>query len=154
MQANLSATEQIELLLLREKALATFGTFAFRETQLQAVLERAAQMCAESLGHPFSKICMYRASENDLLVVAGHGWHDGVVGYAISVADQTSPQGLAFETGEPQLCPNITEANTYTPPSFYQDHGIISTVDVLVAAQTGSPFGVLEVDSKVNDAFD
>jgi len=102
----------------------------------------------------FSKICRYRSSETDLLVVAGQGWQDGVVGYAISVADQTSPQGLAFESGEPQVCPNIKEANTYTLPSFYSDHGIISTVDVLIASQEGPPFGVLEADSQLKDAFD
>jgi two-component sensor histidine kinase len=103
---------------------------------------------------PFSKICRYRSTENDLLVVAGHGWKEGVVGYAISVANQTSPQGLAFETGKPQFCPNIAETNTYRLPAFYQDHNIISTADVLVAAQAGPPFGVLEVDSQVIDAFD
>jgi two-component sensor histidine kinase len=87
-------------------------------------------------------------------VVAGHGWKAGVVGFAISVADETSPQGRAFTTGEPQLCPNIDAANTYSLPSFYPDHHILSTVDVLVAAKTGPPFGVLEVDSLVADAFE
>jgi two-component sensor histidine kinase len=76
------------------------------------------------------------------------------VGYAISMADHSSPQGLAFETGEPQLCPNIAQANTYKLPAFYSEHSIVSTADVLVAAETGPPFGVLEVDSRVQDAFD
>jgi hypothetical protein len=133
----LSDSEQIQKLLRREKALASFGIFAFREPDLQVILERAARVCAECLDVPFSKICRYRSAENDLLVVAGQGWKDGVVGYAISVADQTSPQGLAFETGEPQFCPNIAEANTYTLPAFYPDHRIISTADVLVAAEAG-----------------
>jgi two-component sensor histidine kinase len=154
MSPDLSATNQIKELLRREKALATFGTFAFRQTRLEAVLDEAAKVCAECLDVPFSKICMYRSSEQDLLVVAGHGWQDGVVVYAISGADHSSPQGLAFETGEPQICPNIAVSNTYTLPAFYTDHGIISTVDVLVAADEGAPFGVLEVDSQSNDAFD
>ncbi|HEY6438398.1 MAG TPA: histidine kinase dimerization/phosphoacceptor domain -containing protein [Acetobacteraceae bacterium] len=154
MPRTLSDTEQIEKLLRREKALALFGTFAFRETDLQVVLEQAARVCAECLDVPFCKICRYRSTENDLLVVAGQGWKDGVVGYAISMADHSSPQGLAFETGEPQLCPNIAQANTYKLPAFYSEHSIVSTADVLVAAETGPPFGVLEVDSRVQDAFD
>ena len=130
-----------------------FGTFAFRETALQAILNEAARVCAECLEVSFSKICRYDAAKNDLRVVAGHGWRRGVVGYAISVADETSPQGRAFTTGEPQLCSNIEEANTYNLPSFYPEHGILSTVDVLVAAKSGRPFGVLEVDSPTIDAF-
>jgi two-component sensor histidine kinase len=154
MSRTFSDTEQIERLLRREKALALFGTFAFRETDLQVVLEQAARVCAECLNVPFCKICRYRSTENDLLVVAGQGWKDGVVGYAISMADHSSPQGLAFETREPQLCPNIAQANTYKLPAFYSEHSIVSTADVLVAAETGPPFGVLEVDSRVQDAFD
>jgi two-component sensor histidine kinase len=145
---------QVERLLLREKALATFGTFAFSETNLGTILSEAARVCAECLDVPFSKVCRYQPAENDLLVVAGYGWQSGVVGYAISVADETSPQGRAFATGQPQVCPNVAEANTYTLPAFYPAHGILSTVDVLVAAKSGLPFGVLEVDSQVHDAFD
>ncbi|MDR3536857.1 MAG: histidine kinase dimerization/phosphoacceptor domain -containing protein [Acetobacteraceae bacterium] len=145
---------RVETLLRREKALSSFGTLAFRETSLAVVLDEAARVCAECLGVPFSKICRFRPTEADLLVVAGHGWNDGVVGFAISVADESSPQGLAFTTGQPQLCPNIKEANTYNLPPFYPEHRILSTVDVLDAAKTGPPFGVLEVDSQVADAFD
>jgi two-component sensor histidine kinase len=144
----------INRLYHREKALADFGTFAFRETELRRILNQAAQVCADCLGVPFSKICQFRPLQNDLLVVAGHGWKANVVGFAISVADETSPQGRAFTTGAPQLCPDIGAANTYNLPSFYTEHGILSTVDVLVTAKTGPPFGVLEVDSQTSNAFD
>ncbi len=93
-------------------------------------------------------------NRHNLLVVAGHGWKDGVVGYAISVADESSPQGRAFTTGKPQLCANIEATDTYFLPTFYPEHNILSTVDVIVAAKAGAPFGVLEVDSQATDAFD
>ena len=92
--------------------------------------------------------------EKDLRIIAGYGWRSGIVGYAISAADQSSPQGRAFATREPQLCGNVAEANSYSLPSFYAEHGILSTVDVLVASKSGGSFGVLEVDSTSEDAFD
>jgi two-component sensor histidine kinase len=141
-------------LMRREKALSSFGTFAFHEQDLQAILDEAARVCAECLEVPFSKICKFQPAQKDLLVVAGHGWKAGVVGYAISVADESSPQGRAFTTGQPQFCTNIDKANAYSLPSFYPDHGILSTVDVLVATKDGPSFGVLEVDSAASDAFD
>jgi len=153
MTAKSSLVAQVDKLLRREKALGTFGTFAFQELDLQIVLDEAARVCAECLDVPFSKICKFQPKENDLRVVAGHGWQDGVVGFAISMADESSPQGRAFTTGKPQLCANVDEANTYTLPPFYGQHRILSTVDVLVAAKHGAPFGVLEVDSPVSDAF-
>jgi two-component sensor histidine kinase len=144
----------IERLLRREKALAEFGTFAFRETRLQPILEEAARVCAKCLDAPFGKICRFQPEHDDLLVVAGQGWQAGVVGSAISVATESSPQGRAFTTGQPQLCPNLADASTYSLPAFYSQHRILSTVDVLVAAKTGPPFGVLEVASQQADAFD
>jgi two-component sensor histidine kinase len=149
-----SAEATINRLLRREKALADFGTFAFRETDLQAILDEAARVSAACLDVPFTKICRFQTEQNGLLVVSGHGWQPGVVGFAISVADESSPQGRAFTSGQPQLCANLDEANTYNLPAFYTDHGILSTVDVLVAAKTGPPFGVLEADSTQGEAFD
>jgi two-component sensor histidine kinase len=138
----------------RAAKLAEFGTFAFRQGDLNTILTEAARICAETMGVPYSKICKFQHGENDLRVVAGCGWNPGVVGYAISVADESSPQGRAFITGQPQKCSNINAIDTYNPPKFYIDHGITSTVDVLVAAKDGLPFGVLEVDSQAADAFD
>jgi two-component sensor histidine kinase len=154
MKSPSSLEMQIEKLLRREQALADFGTFAFAETSLDKILFEAARVCAESLGAPFSKVCKFQQPRNDLRVVAGHGWKTGVVGYAISVADETSPQGRAFMSGQPQVCPNVEETNTYILPKFYFEHRILSTVDVLVATKSGVPFGVLEVDSQSEDAFD
>ena len=105
--------------------LADFGTFAFQQADLDVILAHAARVCANSLGVPFSKICKFQKEHNDLRVVAGYGWREGVVGYAISMADESTPQGRAFTTGKPQTSPNIAESNTYSLPSFYPQHGII-----------------------------
>jgi len=149
----MSSTRTIEKLLRQQAALANFGSFAFNETDLQKVLSEAARICAESLGVPYSKICRYRAAENDLLVVAGYGWEDGVVGHVVSQADESSTQGRAFVTGEPVILEDIHKNNSYDLPDFYASHGIVSTVDVLVKGK-GGPFGVLEADSHKQHRFD
>ena len=74
----------IEKLLREQAALAKFGSFAFREGDLGKVLTEAARVCAESLGVPYAKICRYRAAENDLLIEAGYGWSEGVIGCVVS----------------------------------------------------------------------
>ncbi len=143
----------IEKLLRQQAALADFGSFAFGETDLQKILTEAARICAESLGVPFSKICQYRSVSNDLLVVAGHGWKSNVVGHVISQADESSTQGRAFVTGEPVILEDINKNNSYDLPDFYSEHGIISTVDVLIKGKAG-PFGVLEADCSTQHTFD
>jgi two-component sensor histidine kinase/CheY-like chemotaxis protein len=140
--------------LRRQQAeLASFGKFALGESDLGKVLTEAARVCAEGLDVPFCKVCRYRPDENDLLVEAGVGWKPGVIGRVVSRADESSPQGRAFITGEPVICRDLSNDATFVLPSFYADHGIISTVDVIIQRQ-GKPYGVLEIDSPIQHDYD
>ncbi len=137
----------ITRLLRQQAALATFGSFALGENDLGLVLTEAARVCAESLEVPFCKVCRYRAEENDLLVEAGVGWNPGVVGGVVSRADHSSPQGRAFITGKPVICTDLSKDSSFLLPSFYAEHGIVSTLDVVIKKKEGQPWGVLEIDN-------
>jgi two-component sensor histidine kinase/CheY-like chemotaxis protein len=148
-EANADTGESAEIRRLRRQqaALAEFGTFALGESDLGKVLTEAARVCAEGLEVPFCKVCRYRPEENDLLVEAGVGWHQGVIGRVVSRADASSPQGRAFTTGDPVICGDLNKDASFVLPSFYAEHGIISTVDVVINKKDGTPYGVLEIDS-------
>jgi len=90
---------QVRKLLHQQAAVAHFGSFALRETDVLKVLTEAARVCAECLSVPFSKVCRYRVEQNDLLIEAGHGWHVGVIRNVVSRADVTSPQGALSSPG-------------------------------------------------------
>jgi two-component sensor histidine kinase len=145
---------QVQKLLRQQAAVAHFGSFALRESDLLKILTEAARVCAECLGVPFSKVCRYREAENDLLIEAGHGWHAGVIGNVVSRADITSPQGRAFITGKPSICNDLRDDNDFKLPPFYAEHGIISTIDVLIKGSDDQPYGVLEIDNDQQHDYD
>ncbi len=149
-----SSDRTIEKLLRQQAALANFGAFAFRETDLLKILTEAARICAASLDVPFCKVCRYRAAEDDLLIVAGWGWHLGVVGRVVSQANESSPQGRAYVTGKPVIIRNLHASTNQALPDFYEEHGVVSTVDVLIPAIEGTPYGVLEIDSTRQHQYD
>ncbi len=149
-----SSDHIVEKLLRQQAALAAFGSFAFREPDLLKVLAEAARICAASLEVPFCKVCRYRAAEDDLLIEAGWGWHLGVVGRVVSQADQSSPQGRAYITGKPVIIRNLHDANSLALTAFYGEHGIVSTVNVVIPAVEGSPYGVLEIGSLEQHQYD
>ena len=155
---RLSLMNQMEQNLARvlrqQTALAAFGSFAFRETNLQSILNEAAHVCAEGLGVGRAKVCQYRLVQNDLLIVAGFGWHEGVVNQVVSRADESSPQGRAYITGMPSICKNLAIEEGLILPHFYLEHGIVSTIDVIVKGLNGPPFGVLEIDSTEAQNYD
>lgn len=140
-------------LLRRQGALAEFGGYAFRESSLQAILDMAARVCAECMDTSHSKVCRYRADRHDLLVVAGHGWHQGVVGHATSPANASSPQGRAYTKGNAVVIRDLRRETRHKLPAFYAEHGIVSTLDIIIESTDGPPFGVLEVDCTTLRAF-
>ena len=151
-----AADHQAEIvrLLRQQAALAAFGSFALGENDLVKVLTEAARVCAECLAVPFCKVCRYRAEENDLLVEAGVGWHSGVVGGVVSRADRSSPQGRAFITGKPVIGEDLSKDNSFLLPSFYAEHGIVSTLDVVIKTKEGQPWGILEIDNPKRHVYD
>ncbi len=145
---------KVRKLLRQQTAIARFGSFALRESDLLKVLTEAARVCAEGLDVPFSKVCRYRTAENDLLIEAGHGWKAGVVG-TIESADASSPQGRAFVTGEPSICNDVRKDCNFELPRFYAAHGIVSTVDVVIHLKDEArPYGVLEIDNDEQHDYD
>jgi two-component sensor histidine kinase/ActR/RegA family two-component response regulator len=149
-----NSTLGVRRLLRQQAALARFGSFALGEVDLGKVLTEAARVCAQGLNVPFCKVCRYRAEENDLLVEAGVGWHQGVVGRVVSRADESSPQGRAFITAQPVICSDLNKDANFVLPEFYAEHGIVSTVDVIIKSREGTPYGVLEIDSPVQHDYD
>ena len=135
--APVTDAAKMQKLLRQQTAIARFGSFALRELDLTNILDEAVRVCAEGLGVRFSQVWRYRAENNDLVVAAGYGWPDQVIGHVVSRADMSSPQGRAFTTGEPSIC--------YDLPPSYAAHGIVSIVDVIIKANDGQPYGILEI---------
>jgi signal transduction histidine kinase len=148
------AAAQVQKLLRQQAAIARFGSFSLRERDLMKILTEAVRVCAEGLSAPFSKVCQYRAAENDLLIVAGYGWQDGVVGNVVSRADTTSPQGRAFTTGEPSFCDDLQKATGFDLPPFYAAHKIVSIIDVIIKGNDDQPYGILEIDNDRQHDYD
>ena len=145
---------KVQKLLRQQAAIAQFGSFALRQRDLSKILAEAVRVCADGLNAPFSKVCQYRAKQNDLLIVAGYGWQDGVVGDVVSRADLSSPQGRAFTTGQPSICDDL-QTGTYSDlPPFYAAHGIISIIDVIIKGTDEQPYGILEIDNNRRHDYD
>jgi signal transduction histidine kinase len=150
---QLNDASRVDKLLRQQAAIARFGSFALREWDLTKILDEAVRACAEGLGVPFSKVCRFRPEQNDLLIVAGYGWNDGVIGHVVSRADMTSPQGRAFTTGEPSICADVQQGDFDLPP-FYAAHGIVSIVDVIIKGSDNLPWGILEIDNSRRHEYD
>jgi two-component sensor histidine kinase len=136
----------------QQELLAELGVLALQRTSFVSMLDHTARMTAEGLGAEYCKVMEYIPAENRLLVRAGVGWGEGVVGVASVGADLESPAGYALRTGKPVISNHLENEQRFRTPDLLVEHGIRRAMNVILQGD-GSPFGVLEVDSESDGEF-
>jgi two-component sensor histidine kinase len=136
----------------QQQLLAELGVLALQGTSFIRLLNHTVSMTAEGLGAEYCKVLEYIPAENRLLVRAGVGWDEGVIGTASVGADLASPAGYALHTGKPVISNHLENEQRFRTPELLAEHGILRAMNVILQGD-GSPFGVLEVDSRSEGEF-
>jgi two-component sensor histidine kinase len=142
----------LRLRIRQQELLAELGVLALQGTSFIGMLDHTARMTAEGLNAEYCKVLEYLPAENRLLVRAGIGWGEGVVGNATIGADLASPAGYALHTGKPVISNHLENEKRFRTPELLLEHGIRRAMNVILQGD-GSPFGVLEVDSRTEGEF-
>lgn len=142
----------LRLRIRQQEILAELGVLALQGTPFQDLLNHTARLTAEGLRAEYSKVLEYIPSEKRLLVRAGIGWDEGVIGSASVGADLASPAGFALHTGKPVISNHLENEKRFRTPELLVEHGIRRAMNVILQGE-GSPFGVLEVDSRSEGEF-
>src|SRR5512135_2339125 len=136
----------------QQEILAELGVLALQGKPFIDLLNHTARLTAEGMEAQFCKVLEYIPAENRLLVRAGVGWHEGIVGVATVGADLESPSGFALRTGKPVISNHLENEQRFRTPELLLEHGIRRAMNVILQGD-GSPFGVLEVDSRSEGEF-
>jgi two-component sensor histidine kinase len=142
----------LRLRIRQQQLLAELGVLALQGTSFIAMLNHTARMTAEGLRAEYCKVLEFIPADNRLLVRAGVGWAEGVVGQATVGADLASPAGYALRTGKPVISNHLENEQRFRTPELLVEHGIRRAMNVILQGD-GSPFGVLEVDSRSEGEF-
>jgi two-component sensor histidine kinase len=142
----------LRMRILQQQILAELGVMALQGAKFLELLNRTAQLTAEGLGAEYCKVLEFLPVENRLLVRAGVGWDDGVVGSASVGADLASPAGYALRTGKAVISNHLENEQRFRTPELLLEHGIRRAMNVILQGD-GRPFGVLEVDSRSAGEF-
>jgi len=144
--------EALRLRVLQQEMLSEYGVLALKGTPFPELLDRAARLSVDGLRAEFAKVLKYTPEENRFLVCAGVGWEPGVVGHATVGADMASPAGYALQTGMPVISNHLENEERFRTPELLVQHGIRRAMNVILQGD-GTPYGVLEVDSRSEGEF-
>ena len=141
--------QELPYRLRQQSLLGEFGRSALQTRDIDQILQRATELCAQGLETPLAKVLEYMPADKRLLVRAGVGWAPGTIGQVSLGIDMESPAGYAFHTGQIVISNHLQEETRFRTPKLLSDHGIKRAINVLIArgGEGHLPFGVLEVDS-------
>jgi two-component sensor histidine kinase len=142
----------LALRIRQQEILAQLGVIALQRTPLQELLDRTAELAAEGLQAELCKVLEYDLEARRLVMRAGIGWDPGLVGVASLGVDLESPAGYALQTGEPVISNQLEHEERFRTPELLRTHGVRRAINVILQGD-GSPYGVLEVDSRSTDEF-
>ncbi|MEA2459871.1 MAG: hypothetical protein QOH90_48 [Actinomycetota bacterium] len=152
---DITARKETQIALDRQvreqAALAVLGHSALRDNDLDDLLTQACVSLTQTLEVRFAKVLELQ-EEGDLLVRAGTGWEDGVVGTARISAGVQSEAGYALHTGRPVLTDDLLLDARFAGEDFLHAHGVASGLAVPIVTEDRA-FGVLTAHSERHRAF-
>lgn len=136
----------------QQEALSKIGQRALTETCLAVILNEIVAMVAQTFAAEYSKILELLPDSNALLLRAGIGWKDGLVGQATVDAGCNSQAGYTLLSREPVIVSNLNSETRFKGPALLLDHGVTSGISVIIRGKD-RPFGILGVHTTGQRSF-
>jgi PAS domain S-box-containing protein len=127
----------------QQQAVAHLSEKALIEVDLQKLFDEVAATVAEILGVEFVKILELTPGDTELLLRAGVGWSEGLIGMAHESTGRHSSGGYVLASGAPIIVTDLKSEKRFEAPSLLAQHGVNSGVSVAIAGRDGRAYGVL-----------
>ena len=121
-------------------------------TPLPRLFEEATRVLADTLEVEFSKVLKLLPDRSAMQLVAGVGWHEGLVGQTTVPTNRGSQGGFTLLSDAPVLVEDLSTDNRFTGPPLLTDHGVVSGMSVVVRC-AGGPWGVLGTHTRKRRSF-
>jgi PAS domain S-box-containing protein len=145
---DITRRKQSEMILARharqQRAAAELGRLALSERDLQQVLDRCVETVAAVLDHEYGKVLEQLPDDDGrLLLRAGTGWREGLVGKAKVGGDRDSHAGFTLRSNEPVIVENLPAETRFRNSSLLEEHGVVSGISCIIPGPDGQAWGVL-----------
>ena len=142
-------------LRVREEQQATvahLGRLALGCVDLSKLMDEAVKALAATLSVEYAKVLELLPDGDRLLLRAGVGWEDGLVGVATVDASGDSQAGFTLLCSTPVIVDDLATEERFSGPPLLRDHGIVSGISVVIPG-TDRPYGVLGIHTTKRRTF-
>src|SRR5579859_4568758 len=133
-------------------ALTELGREAVQNRDVSTLLSRAATIVASTFGNDYANVMELLPDRNALLLRAGVGWRDGLVGHATVDAGLDSQAGYTLLADKAVIVEDLRTEPRFHGPPLLVDHGAVSGMSVIIPG-LARPWGTLETHATDRRAF-
>jgi PAS domain S-box-containing protein len=142
--ARRQAEAEIRNRVRQQAVVAELGQRALAGADPQALMDDACALLARTLGLELCKVLELLPGDHALLLRAGVGWKEGLVGHVTVGTGAHSQAGYTLLSNQPVIVEDHATETRFSGPSLLQDHGVVSGMSVVIPGRD-RPFGVLGV---------
>ena len=146
------AEEELETRVRQHAVVAELGLQALSNKGLQSLMDEAVVWVSRTLGVEYCKIVVLLPGGQELLMRAGVGWDDGLVGRATEEAGLDSQAGYTLLVSEPVILEDLSTETRFRPSWLVREHGAVSGISVVILDRD-EPFGVLSAYTTEHGTF-
>jgi DNA-binding NarL/FixJ family response regulator/signal transduction histidine kinase len=146
------AEQEITRRTHQQAVVADLGVRALANDDLQLLMDEAVTLAARTLEVEYSKIVELLPGGKELLLRAGVGWREGLVGEARESAGEGSEAGYTLRSEEPVIMEDLSTEERFATAPLLEEHGVVSGMSVVIHGQE-EPFGTLCVHSNSHRTF-
>jgi PAS domain S-box-containing protein len=146
------AEKEIERHTYQQAAVAKLGIEVLASDDLQTLMDEATALVARTLEVEYAKVVELLSGGEELLLRAGVGWREGLVGEARESAGVGSEAGYTLSSEEPVIMDDLRTEERFSTTPLLEDHGVVSGMSVVIHGQEG-PFGALCAHTRSRRTF-
>ena len=127
----------------RQRALADLGQAALAEPDLQQLLTWTAEVASQTLDTELFNVLELLPDGKDLLLRAGVGWREGVVGQATVKAGLDTQAGYTLLSKTPVVVDDMRAERRFSGSALLSGHAVTSGMSCIITGAGGKPWGIL-----------
>jgi len=136
------AEEKLKAKTRQQAAVAELGQHALAGMDLSTLMDEATATVAQTLEVEYAKVLELLPSGDALLLRAGVGWQEGLVGQATVNTGVDSQAGYTLSVNEPVIVEDLRTETRFNGSPLLCNHGVVSGVSVVIQGRD-RPLGVL-----------
>lgn len=137
----------------QQRVAAAFGRQALKDPDLDELFETAVTVVADTLDIEYAKVLDLEPGDDELLLRAGVGWREGIIGSATVDTEQNSQAGYTLVSNGPVIVDDLAAETRFDGPELLTSHDVTSGINVVIGSAE-NPWGVLGAHTIESRDFD